>query len=777
METVERFNRSELRFIIDNKERVKTQLDRYTDDKDVDGLFTLLNTYINKSNPSGYIKVSYNQIDKSGRFYAYRSLSLQNMCREIRGSIAGNYYFDLDMVNCHPVILCKLFDLPYLSKYIDNRDKIINKLIKLNDYDYDYIKTAILQTIYGGNNKNIKPSKWFKGFKIEIKNLLDKMPSLYPDIYKKVVKSKGKNYFNLNGSVLSLAIQIVENDLLQIIIKSLQKKKTLSNEMVLCFDGIMIPKTNTDLTILNDILIPYIEKKIFKLTEIPIKLKIKEFQTLNLNDIRDSLNNENESDSDSDSDSDSSEGSLLPLIEIEENIPLGDYDIRSNFYWIDFIEALTLKSRNEHFNKNELILYIKENLHKVMVYVIDIQRFISKLSLDNMFNWGKNPPIDWFIYWEEHKDRTGKISYLKKSINLFGLFKSEGMSNFIKSYNTLTFIPKYSETEKRIFNTWSGFKATKIDKDKINMDIIEPILNHMKVVIANNDPEIYTYLMSWFKHLFTKPEVKSKVAVILYSKEQQIGKGMFVHFIMNKIFGARHSVQVSGLDHLTKDFNNHLKDKLLINSDELSSLTGTNYHAIFDKLKNVITEPTMIIEPKGVDAVVYPDYSNIICCTNHKFTIKVEEGDRRYFITECNPVYENDTKYFDNLLTLMTQEAGDHFFSYVINFEGVNIRKILSTKLKTEMMKNSLSTSIRFIKLVKEIMDSEEGDFEEYTWQYNLRDNEDWIKTSLLYSFYKKYCDEEHEKCVSNRVFGQQIQDIIQKKKSGCLKYGLKTIL
>lgn len=47
----------------------------------------------------------YKQKNSQGRFFAVKGLSLQSMPREVRHTIAAEYYWDLDFQNCHPQLL------------------------------------------------------------------------------------------------------------------------------------------------------------------------------------------------------------------------------------------------------------------------------------------------------------------------------------------------------------------------------------------------------------------------------------------------------------------------------------------------------------------------------------------------------------------------------------------------------------------------------------------------------------------------------------------------
>ena len=67
-------------------------------------------------------------------------LSLQNISRKIRHTIAKEYYFDVDIKNAHPTLLewyCEQKGLKHtsLSDYIDNRDAYLELLQEEKQWD------------------------------------------------------------------------------------------------------------------------------------------------------------------------------------------------------------------------------------------------------------------------------------------------------------------------------------------------------------------------------------------------------------------------------------------------------------------------------------------------------------------------------------------------------------------------------------------------------------------------------------------------------------------
>lgn len=246
------FSSDKLAYIINNNKKYNKYI-RYDNDIDDWNPFLLPEKYLMASN-NNIVNVSYKYSKKNneGRLYAAGGVSLQGFCREIRHTIANDFYNDVDIVNCHPVILyhiCKnnKFNCPYLIEYIENRDNILNDIIKINEkLNKDDVKKIILSLLNGGKNEYnniVIKNNFIKKFKSEINNILDSICNIDPDKYKNF---KPKNAYNKKGSYVNTLLCIEEN---KILLKLLDFFNIKYNDIVvLCFDGLMIPKNiNCDL--------------------------------------------------------------------------------------------------------------------------------------------------------------------------------------------------------------------------------------------------------------------------------------------------------------------------------------------------------------------------------------------------------------------------------------------------------------------------------------------------------------------------------------------------
>ena len=689
---VEIFDSQMLKHIVKFKSYYKTLMSGVIE-KDVDSQFKLYEKYLQKAKGefNNMIVVNYKRpagSEGKGRLYAGGSLSLQSFHKLVRGSICGEYYYDIDMCNAHPTILlsicmAKNMFCVNIKAYVENRNEVIEQIIKDNPgEDTDSIKKAVLSAIYGGFTlyKKLKKNTWLEGFKKEIDEIYTRVPEWFPETYKKKKKEKKYNWL---GSTLSSEICIVEDKMLKTMVDFLKKSKLCNFILVLCFDGVMIEKKLAkDDKKLKDVLLN-IEKLFVKEHSIPMKLKIKEFSTFPV------------------------EVPEEYIKECKNNTNDNSHDVKKvyrddEYYWYDFIED----TKKVYDSFVELKLVFKNKIRKVMlrVYTMD-NMIIRKIDRDNMYQIDKRIPSKTFHY--SDISPSGKV--VVKSIKLSKLLEGYGFIDNIPTYNGLTFRPigafesGYVEPE-RVFNTWNGFQAKLVNPAQVDMNKINPILNHIKKVWCSDNVEHYNYMISWFKCIFINPSFKSKVAIVLKSTEKQIGKGIIINdFLIPYVFGNQSSMSVAGLDTITSKFNQIVMNKVFINCDELSTLDGS-FHQSFDVLKKRITDKTIKIEIKGGKSFVYPDYSNYIMCTNNDFTIKIEDGDVRYCVLECSPCYKKNFAYFRELADTFNQDTANHFYTYVsyLQTDIVEIRNVPITNLKKEMIISGFQSPRRFLLKLQE---------------------------------------------------------------------------
>jgi phage/plasmid-associated DNA primase len=208
-----------------------------------------------------------------GRSNAVGGLGLHLIRRQIRHTLSKDNFIDIDIENCHPVILyqiCKANNIKheFLKKYVDNRSHYLNMVMEYYKVSRDTAKTLFIRLLYGGGiskwkeeNKKTDISvdlEFINDFKAEFKNICDIIKAKNPDlsnIIKKIKEDEGIKEYNLNGSVCSYFLQEHEIRILtEIYNYCIEKGYIKNNVCVLCSDGIMLEKNLINInTITNEL--------------------------------------------------------------------------------------------------------------------------------------------------------------------------------------------------------------------------------------------------------------------------------------------------------------------------------------------------------------------------------------------------------------------------------------------------------------------------------------------------------------------------------------------
>jgi len=212
-----------------------------------------------------------------GRVLPKQALGLFNIRRELRHTLAHKNYIDIDIENCHPVLLlqiCEANDIPceYLKKYVMERDAILEEVKRMYAVERDAAKTLFIQLMYFGsfnswfndvdrtNNSGQpltdKPTQFISSFSKELQQIGGEIVSKNKELATQIKKKKEeqKRKYNEKGTVCSYHLQEYECQILEAVYLFCVKKKYITkNSVVLCADGLMIPKEHYNPKILDEL--------------------------------------------------------------------------------------------------------------------------------------------------------------------------------------------------------------------------------------------------------------------------------------------------------------------------------------------------------------------------------------------------------------------------------------------------------------------------------------------------------------------------------------------
>jgi hypothetical protein len=205
--------------------------------------------------------------------------------------------------------------------------------------------------------------------------------------------------------------------------------------------------------------------------------------------------------------------------------------------------------------------------------------------------------------------------------------------------------------------------------------------------------------------------------------------------------------------------------RVFININELCTV-NESFHSAFDKIKPMITDKYLQIEPKFGEHITIQNCANFLCTTNHRFTMKLEGNVCRYACFSCSSRRLGDEGYFERLAACMTDDHANHFFTYITSMfqDTVPLRKIPETGLRLSMMDSSKTSSVRFIESLRNFPETVVGSNDEVVF-YTLPGHKDLVTKDHLYDCFKQWALRNGEKVVTNNVFCRRIQRFVNEER------------
>jgi hypothetical protein len=153
----------------------------------------------------------------------------------------------------------------------------------------------------------------------------------------------------------------------------------------------------------------------------------------------------------------------------------------------------------------------------------------------------------------------------------------------------------------------------------------EIYLAHLRYLIPDRATRIQ--FADWLAHLVQHPDQKMMFAALLMGKPGT-GKSWLAD-AMKVIMGAW-NVSTPRNKTLTRDFNGWISEKTLGILHELKGKFET-----VDVFKDLITQPTVEVNKKGIEPFEIESFINFLTITNHDDALPLDDDDRRWFGIEC----------------------------------------------------------------------------------------------------------------------------------------------
>ena len=468
-----------------------------------------------------------------------------------------------------------------------------------------------------------------------------------------------------------------------------------------------------------------------------------------------------------------------------EPYPTRHYD----YYWLDFIEDIKILN-DQRLKLDEYLEILAKKINQVVCYIIDLQSYVVRSCKSEPNQLQRGLPKASLSKYSDKKGNPQELPFVL-------ILKCLEDLNAIYFYESRTFDPNPNFLNPKVLNTWAGFKCTDYPTPMFtNSEDLDTILYHFREIWCAGNQEHFDWLIyCWFKPFFENPHILTGTAIVLWS-EQGAGKNIIIdEFLIPFIFREEQASSITGLSKITQKHNTIIQDKIFCNVNELPRVDLKN-RDMFDAIKGLLTDKYLTIEPKGIAPFKIPNYTRYIFCSNHKESLFIESGDRRFLCLEVSSKHKGDIQYFENLHKAMNQTCANLFFHYCINYQpqttGLNIRKIPMTNLKADIVKNCSPSPEQFCLEIKSYIKSyNETKFEDDIpnqhkyeqleipqWMRDLFDRrvdgQICINGSDLYDYYRFFCDDNGFKPFPNNKFSTKAKTMFKFKRNNGSKYILE---
>lgn len=205
-------------------------------------------------------------------------------------------------------------------------------------------------------------------------------------------------------------------------------------------------------------------------------------------------------------------------------------------------------------------------------------------------------------------------------------------------YRGIELCPSASEANPDYYNLWRGWGVE--PEQKGNFAEGWPLFKEHILLVAQLDPEYARYILSWMAHTVQHPQDPAGIALATRGAPGT-GKSTFARWF-GALFGE-HFLHLDSDQLLLGRFNAHLHNKICVLADEAVWAGGKQG---LGRLKRLVTERTLTIERKGIDAITVKNMIHMIVASNEEWFIPTEEEDRRFAIFTISKKRQNNHAFF-----------------------------------------------------------------------------------------------------------------------------------
>lgn len=626
---------------------------------------------------------------KMGRVNPAHSLGMTAIRSITRNTLMRKNYYDIDIDNCHLSVLRgileknmpaeKNFDLEYpcLIEYCANRDAIFKSVMAAYACDRKRAKNVFITIMYGGTVGSWKREEpaltgtdpqvecFLEKFRKEMQSAIDIFiehnRELYAhecDAYRKDPRNKDKK--NERGSFFSNVMQDYEMKIIDNLVCYLMDKTKITHVeghkdkhiLTYSYDGFMLLRDRIDtlpggLSGFLDLMADITKK----FCGIDLKFSSKSMDDNYHTDFK-----------------------FIPAPVVVE----GSSSFKERF------EEMKEEFEKENFKVVQNSCYIQE------VYDEKHNRTLIHRGPTELKIAFSHLIIKYTTHDEQGKQKQNESPFIPHWI----------ACEDIRRYDRMDCFPNPSKCPENCFNIWIPFEMERyandpvVDTDEVK-EGIKFFRNHLSVM-CNHEQDTLLEFENWIAQMIQFPDTKSYMPI--FQSKEGAGKGSFVQ-LMTKILGvSKVRLVASPEEHVWGRFNNLMETSFLVFFDEISKQMTSGG---VDKIKNLITEPTIRIEHKGKGSYEMVSFHRFAGLTNAwDGGMTINKGSRRFLMCKMSNEKKGVEDYWTKFYTYLENiDVLRGFYSYYKTMEvKQNLSRPKMTEFALELSKLSVDVPTLWIK-------------------------------------------------------------------------------